>query len=354
MSECAAPPPVDAGLPADLPPEPWFHELQTWEFRLFLLVVAFWAAVVAASVFDPTITAWKQVWWGMGFPVAILGPAFLRGRRLALHDIIRQFLATDPPIQELYNLFVRRVEDDREPLIVGLLAGFAFLIFRVAASWEVFDTVYATWFMRLMLVFHPFGLGYTAATVWHLLRFGLFINQVSRELETRQRELFSWELLERMGRAYGRAAAGAAVLSLAFLVMVLTNLRFFSGELAGNLLQVLAMEAVCAVALGLPLAYLVIPQWRLHRILVERKREIRELFYARFLATEREFLQRPDRSLAQEYLANRQVIAEIDNLPEWPFRFQTLASVMSVFLVPLALFFLKEILVDVLVDLVKK
>lgn len=346
-----ATPPDTANGHLNLPPEPWFHGLQAWEKVLVGAVVVFWLAVMVGSRYTRQVIAWKNIWWGIGFPAAILGPAFIRARRLSLETAIRRFLADDGRITDVYNRFVHRIEIDREPLVVGAIAGVCFFLFRVASAWEVLPTLYGTWFMRLLLVFHPCGLGYMAATVWYLLAFGLLINRVSQELESRQRDLFSWELLEQMGKAYGRAAAGAAVLSLGFLAMVLTNLKMFAGELHVRPLQVITMELICAVALALPFAYLVIPQWRLHRILVARKQEIRELFYGRFLATEREFLRRPDCPLAQQYLASRQIIAEIENLPEWPFRFETLATVVSVFAIPAGLFFLKEVLVDVLVGL---
>jgi len=169
----------------------------------------------------------------------------------------------------------------------------------------------------------------------------------------RPKELFSWELLEQMGKSYARAAFGAAILSLGFLAMVLTNLRLFSAEIHTNPLQILLMEGIFALVMALPFAYPIVPQWRLHRILVSRKTEIHELFYARFLATERQFLQKPDCELAQQYLAQRQVISEIERLPEWPFRIDTLAPMLTIFALPLELFLLKEVLVELLLTLLK-
>ena len=107
------------------------------------------------------------------------------------------------------------------------------------------------------------------------------------------------------------------------------------------------------MALIVPLAYLVVPIWRLHRIMAQRKEEIRRLFAEEHGATERRFLENPDRQMAQTYLQGRQVIQEIDNLPEWPFRFETLAKILTLVAVPAGLFIFKEIVVDVLVELLK-
>ena len=131
---------------------------------------------------------WKNIWWGIGFPTAILGPAFIRAWRLSLETSIRRFLPDNDNVFCLYNNFVRRIEVSREPLIIGVLAGTTFFIFRILATWDVFGTLYQSRILLFMLFFHPFGLGYMAGTIWLLLSFGVLINRISLELETRQKE----------------------------------------------------------------------------------------------------------------------------------------------------------------------
>ena len=88
-------------------------------------------------------------------------------------------------------------------------------------------------------------------------------------------------------------------------------------------------------------------------MLVRRKEQIRDLFTTRLRELERELLKKPDRQLAENYLRERQVALEIECLPEWPFTFGSVARIITIAAVPAFAFLFKEILIDVLVELLK-
>jgi hypothetical protein len=285
--------------------------------------------------------------------VGWLGPAFLRARREALRGILDQHVAGDPVFESLYASYLQRYEQGWRPLAAGLAVAILFIGFRWGISWDVLP--YRSDLARLAVTLAgALASGLFVRTLWLLLGFGGLVTDMSRELEGRGARLFSLELLERAGAGYARTAFGASFLSMGLFWMVMAS-RSLLIDRPGDLAETLpSMMVVLLLALVVPLAYLVIPIWRLHRIMAQRKEEIRRLFAAEHAATEARFLAQPDREMAEAYLRGRQVIAEIDNLPEWPFRFEALAKVITVVAVPGALFICKEILVDVLVELLKK
>ncbi len=284
--------------------------------------------------------------------IGLLGPAFIRARREALRGILDRHVSGDHVFETLYEHFVNRYERGWRPLAVGLATAALFLGFRWGVSWELLP--YRSDLARLVVTLvGALACGLFMRALWLLLGFGMLVTDMSRELEERGARLFSLDLLERAGTGYARTAFGASFLSMGLFWLAMAS-RSLVMDRPGDLAETLpAMFLVLLLALIVPLAYLVVPIWRLHRIMAQRKEEIRRLFAEEHAAIEARFLEKPERDMAQAYLQGRQVIAEIDHLPEWPFRFEALAKVVTVVAVPAALFIFKEIVIDVLVELLK-
>ncbi|NLI79006.1 MAG: hypothetical protein GX442_21510 [Candidatus Riflebacteria bacterium] len=316
------------------------------------------------------LAAWLvtvPVRWGLGEEVhlfyetgllylvatGLLGPAFIRARRLALRFILDRHAAGDPVFEPLYEHFLNRVERGWRPVVAGWGTAGLFLGFRLAVSWELlpYHGVPARLVVTLL---GAIACGLFVRALWHLLGFGVLVSGMSRELEERGGRMFSLELLERAGAGYARTAFGASFLSLGLFWLVMGS-RALVMDRPADLAETLpAMIGVLLLALVVPLAYLVVPIWRLHRIMAQRKEEIRRLFAGEHADIERRFLEQPDREMAHRYLTGRQVIQEIENLPEWPFRVETLAKLVTLVAVPAGLFICKEIVVDVVVELLKR
>lgn len=237
--------------------------------------------------------------------------------------------------------------------MVGFLAGTGFVLFRSLVSWDLIP--YSHELSRLVLVLvGGIGFGLMARTLWLFLSFGYLITRMSQELEIRQETLFSWELLERAGKGYARTASGAALLSLGIFWMASAAQRTILGGGGTLVEQLLTILLFFFLALLLPLVYLVLPVWRLHRILVVRKNRVRDLFAGDLAAVEQQFLLNPSRELGKKYFEIRSLASEAERLPEWPFRAGMVAQMFTLIAIPALLFIGKEVLVDVLVELLKK
>ncbi|HNV72318.1 MAG TPA: hypothetical protein PKO06_21600, partial [Candidatus Ozemobacteraceae bacterium] len=278
--------------------------------------------------------------------------AFIRARRDALRLILDRYVSGDAVFEPLYAHFVERHQQGWRPVLAGLFMGAFFLIFRWSISWDLLP--YRTGGTRLFItLMGALACGLFVRVLWQLLGFGMLVSGMSRELEERGARLFSLELLERAGAGYARTAFGASFLSLGLFWLAMAS-RSLIMDRPGALAETLpSVFLVLLLALIVPLAYLILPIWRLHRIMAQRKNDIRRLFAEEHAATERRFLEQPNKEMAQAYLQGRQVIEEINNLPEWPFRFETLAKLVTLVAVPAALFIFKEIVVDVAVELLK-
>ncbi len=330
----------------------WFAPLTLVEKISLLGFPLLFIGVFVRSFFDASIHPIRNLWWVFTFTMGALGRPFILSRRQALGRLLNNFAAQEPSFSKMFDEFVESEDRRHEPEIVGALGGGAFLVFRLAVSWEVLHLIGtpAFWFSSF---FFSFGLGLFSRAVWMFLTFGRLVNRMSMELERIQDRLFSWELLESAGKGYARTSLGASLLSFSLFWMAYTNSLNFTTDLESIPKQIIFMESVLALAILVPLAYLLIPQWRLHRILVKRKLQIKDLFFSEFIGIEREFLKNPRREMAEKYISARQVIQEIDQLPEWPFRLENIMPILTVVAIPLVFFF-KEILVDVIVNLIRK
>jgi hypothetical protein len=286
------------------------------------------------------------------FIAAILAPSFLRARRKVLYAGMEKFSRNDDTFFALHREYLETHERGYKPFLVGLSASGFYLFFRAVITWDLipyqFDGTQV-----VTAISGAIGFGVLVRAIWLFLAFAFLISQVSVELENKQARLFSWELLERAGRGYARTALGASLFSFMtfWLVVSSQSFMFYEGHLSAKI-QFISLMLVMAV--GFPLFYLMLPLWRLHRILLQRKGEIRELFRAGYHQTEKSFLEKPSKELAREYLLERQVRQEIENLPEWPFKLETFAQIITVVALPTSLFIFKEVIVDVLVELLKK
>ncbi len=335
-------------------PNHWFEPLKSYECFFLFLYPAIFVGIVVASFYLKDIKIRSNLWWGFGFTVSMLGGAFIKARRVALGGILERFVPNGPGFTGEYQSYIARIEMGWNPAIVGILTSFSAFAFSIMASWEVLHTLVTQTPYLFILTIRAIGIGFMAKSILLILSFGSLNNRLSLEMENTQKETFSWEFLESMGREYARASVGAAVISVCVLGLILSNFRLFMSDLQNHWNQVLLMEGILLMGVVIPVVYLLYPQWRLHRILLTRKNEIRQIFYSRFLQSEREFLKAPEFEKANRYLEARGLIEEIEKLPEWPFRFQTLTPILTVFAIPIGFFLVKEVLVDVLVELVKK
>jgi len=332
---------------------------------LFLMIGAGqslkWLAVVCTlfglSLIRPLFGESVHVFYEIGvlgiLAVGMLGPSFVKARSLALKNILERFTRDEPGFRKMYQEFVDSQEHGPRPILAGMAAAAFFLAFRITVSWSFIPYTFET--TRLVItMLGAVAVGLFVKTIWLLLTFGFLVSRMSLEFEKLQDKLFSWELLERAGTGYARTAFGASFASVGIFWMVLAS-RGLIGERPESLAVSLStMFLLLLLALVIPLAYLLVPIWRLHRILVHRKTEIRKLFETDFIRTEREFLEKPRREMAQKYLAERQAVEEVEKLPEWPFRLETFAKVMTLVAIPVVLFFLKEVMADVIVALLKQ
>ncbi|MFZ2958171.1 MAG: hypothetical protein WA705_14885 [Candidatus Ozemobacteraceae bacterium] len=333
--------------------EPWFAPLPI--IRLFLLVFfpAAFIGISIGSLFNHAIHPLNNLWWAFAFPIATVGPAFFRARREALSAVITRLCSADSRLVNMTNEFTVRLENGMEPLLIGIFTTGILFAVRLFVVLDIPALLYNPNHQFLTFI-HCVGIGLLAQTIWILLKYGILINQLCIELEATQKTAFSWELLESLGRGYAQTSLGAAVLSLAVLGMAAANLRLFLINWSSMALQIIFMELVFGAAVIIPFVYLLLPQWRLHRILVCRKEEIRSIFSTRFREAEHAFLADPGSDKVDRYLAARHTLEEIEKLPEWPFRFSSIAPILSVFIIPVFLFLCKEILVDIIVNLIKQ
>ncbi|MBF0503065.1 MAG: hypothetical protein HQM09_23255 [Candidatus Riflebacteria bacterium] len=310
--------------------------------------------ICIGSLFSHAIQPINNLWWVFAFPVAIVGPAFFRARREALSAVITRLSSPDSRLTGLANEFTARFENGVSSIRVGVLTTCILFFMRLCVIWDMPILLYNR-SLHLLTFIYCVGIGLLAQTIWIMLEYGVFINRLCIELEITQKTTFSWELLESLGRGYAQTSLGAAVLSVTILDMVVRgNMRLFLINWSSINSQIIFMELVFGAAVVTPFVYLLRPQWRLHNILVFRKEEIRTIFSKRFHEAERAFLTDPGSDNVDRYLAARHTFEEIEKLPEWPFRFESIAPMLSVFILPVVLFLLKEVLVDVIVNLIKK
>ncbi|MBF0500559.1 MAG: hypothetical protein HQM09_10540 [Candidatus Riflebacteria bacterium] len=288
-----------------------------------------------------------------GFTIAVLGPPFLRARRLVLGGLIVNHAQNEPVFKELYATYIKRHEDGWEPIFIAIIAGSVFAGFRLNVSWELAPYQYEVtrW---LTVVVGTLGFAFFARTIWMFLAFGWLVSRLSKELELAEERLFSWDVLEAAGRGSARTAVGASLLSLATFWITLSTSRLFAlqdNTLSGELQFAFGIFLLSII---IPMTYFLVPQWRLHRMLIKRKQQIRDLFSAKLHTLEHALLKKPDRPMAERYLQERQLLIEIENLPEWPFTVDSIARIATLVAIPALLFLFKEVLVDVVVDLVKR
>jgi len=331
----------------------WLAPLTGLEYLLVWMFPLFFLGLWPLARQNQELVPFQSLWWVISFSLGALGPAFIRARHTVLERLLQAFVPQETTFHDQYRVFRHRTEQSWEGPAVSLFGGGSFIFFRFAASWESLDPLANPAYPLATLVF-ALGLANFVRSLWLFLVFGFLVNRMSLELEKNQDRLFSWELLEHAGKGYARTALGAALMSFCICWMALANLQLYlqqAGRLPG---QLLLMEFLLALGVIVPLAYLFIPQWRLHRILVKRKDEIRALFYDQFLRIEGQFLKDPKRELAETWLARRQLVQEVERLPEWPFRFENLAPILTVVAVPAMLFLIKEIMVSVIIELIRK
>lgn len=346
--ECTPSPalPVPEGVRSWLEPLLWYERLMMFVF--ILAFVGFWAGNLFGGAFHPK----TNIWWVICFPLSVPARAFVKARRRELSHCLERFLPPDSGLFGSIREFIVRNEEGWDPAIVGLLTGGFFGAFRLAVTFDIWSAFFTTGNVFVLLL-QVMGLVFIGRGIWSILSYGMLMNRLSRDFSGEAKKTFSWGLLESLGYGYARASVGAGFLSFGFLTMVLSHLRLFAAEAHAHATLVLLMEIVFAIALLFPLGFLLLPQWRLHTILVERKSGIRGIFEQRLLVAEREFLQNPSPEQAQTYLAAREVSAEIENLPEWPFRFESLAPMLTLAVLPGIVVFGREILLNLVVDLVK-
>ena len=294
-----------------------------------------------------------ELGWVFSFTIAILGPSFLKSRRLALGIILNEFAKDENEFTKIMHAYVDIDETGRRPSYVGIVSGLVFFAFRIFVTWDFIPYAYdmTKWFAA---VIGSVGFGFFLRSLWLFMAFGYMISQMSVKLEEFQDRLFSWELLEKAGLGYARTSLGAAVFSICVFWLVISKPLFLDSMSTKLLSQIPFLVEMLCLSVIIPILYLMVPQWRLHRILTKRKKEISDLFYSELRLTEKEFLMKPQRELAAKYLLERQMSREIDNLPEWPFRFESLAQIVTLVAIPVFLFVFKEIAVEVLVELLKR
>ncbi len=319
---------------------------------LFWSLLVYFVAVVGRLAWDDRIHLFYEAGLLYLIIIGALGPAFLRARRDALRMLLNRYAKDDPVFEPLYAHFVERHQQGWRPTLAGLGTGVFFLFFRWNISWELLPYQLSASRVFITLL-GALACGLFVRALWQLLGFGMLVSGMSRELEIRGARLFSLELFERAGAGYARTAFGASFLSLGLFWLAMSSRSLIMDHPAALAETLPAVFLVLILALIIPLAYLIVPIWRLHRIMAQRKDEIRRLFAEEHTAVERRFLEQPNREMAQAYLQGRQVIEEINNLPEWPFRFEMLAKLLTLVAIPAALFIFKEIVVDVAVELLK-
>ena len=270
-----------------------------------------------------------------------------------MRQLLQRFVPAEAEAHALYDKLNERMARGWDAAVFGVVLAGAFVMQRWGVVWDLLPYRFAAtrW---CSLVYGALGFYCFARAVWLFLAFSHLVGRLTAYFEREQHRIFSWELLEVCGRGYVRTALGTSVLSFCMLWMAVVTHRLFVGS-SGDLAREMGYIVLLAtLALFMPLTYLVVPQWRLHRILVARKRAIRALFGEKLLVLERQVLAEPKRELVEAYLHERELLAEIDNLPEWPFRVGAVVQIFTVVAVPVAVFVVKEVLVDVIVELVKK
>lgn len=342
--------------PIAAPPDPAHPAWIEQPTRLHWIFSRFFPAIYLLSLarlfVGERVHLWHELAWIFGFTLATHAPAFITARRKALGLLLDRFAKEEKDFHDLYQSFIRRQEEGWQPFLIAILTGGTFAGFRLAVSWDLapYSLDIARW---AVLLVGTLGFALLGQGIWLFLVFGKMMSEMSRMLEQREARLFSWEVLEATGRGFVRTGIGASLLSFAVFWIVLTTNTLFVGDNATLASQFLFAVGVFLLSWTIPLAYFIFPQWRLHRMLVRRKEQIRELFTSKLRELERELLRSPDRQLAENYLRERQVALEIEYLPEWPFTFGSVARIITIAAVPAFAFLFKEILIDVLVGLLK-
>ncbi|MFZ2959705.1 MAG: hypothetical protein WA705_22710 [Candidatus Ozemobacteraceae bacterium] len=291
--------------------------------------------------------------WTFGFTLAVLGQPFIYARRRILGRLINHHATSEPIFNELYTGFIQRHEEGWEPLVIACIGGGVFACFRLIVSWDSAPYSYEISRWTTVIV-GTLGFAFLTRTIWLFLAFGWLMGRLSAELEKAEERLFSWDVLEAAGRGYVRTALGASLLSLAVFWITLTTSRLFALQSTDLADEFFFAFGIFLLSVIIPMTYFLVPQWRLHRMLVKRKKQIRDLFSAKLHEFEHSLLKTPDRSLAEKYLQERRLLVEIENLPEWPFTYGSIARIITIVAVPAFLFLFKEVLVDVLVEMVKR
>ncbi len=336
------------------PSETWLTPMTTRRWVLFAGFFLWFGFIFVASFFSDRFHPARNLWWIFAFPLGVIGPAFIRARRLTLEAALRLLPQSDSPMNELVHRFVERHENGWDPAIVGIVSALAFGTFRIAASWDVREILYS-WPFIMHTAFLIVGIGCMAHTIWLILYFGRLINAITLRLSEQADTLFSWSQISALGNSYARASLGVSLMSVAFLAMVLTNYQLFAGDMKTHALQIMLMEGVFACAVIAPILYLTVPQWRLRSLLMARK----EILYRRHLPllieAEHAMLteQRQSTASTERFLQRRRELREIEALPHWPFNLDAVAPMISVFAIPASIFLVKEVLVDVIVAWVK-
>jgi len=334
--------------------ENWCVPLSRWRWTLFLGFLVWFLFIFIASFFSERFHVSRNLWWAIAFPLSALGPAFVQARRQMLDTALRLLPRRDQPMLDLVQTYVQRHETGRDPAIVGLVSALAFGAFRVSASWEVRDILYS-WPFIIHTVILLLGIGCMAQTIWLILYYGRLINALTLRLSDQADRLFSWTQIAAMGNSYARASLGTALISLAFLVMVLTNYQLFAADMKTHTVQILFMEVIFCAAVIMPFAYLILPQWRLRTLLITRKELLLQRQLPLLIEAEHAMLIEDSRDVTrtERYLQRRREWREIEALPHWPFNIDAVAPMISVFAIPVILFLFKEVLVDLIIDWVK-
>ena len=285
---------------------PWLDELSWGETLWVALFPVLFLVGLLRAAGDERIHLFYELSWVYAFSCAAVAPSFVRARFRRLGDLLAGNRVEENAVHEPVRQYERRLMFSSQPLVLGLSACAGFLAFRLLVTWDLIP--YQGEVVKLVHVLTGgAGMYLLARALWQFLSFGYLISHLSEVFEEHQDKLFSWQLLEDSGKGYSRTAIGAACLSLGVFVMAVSAQTTVLGMAGGFLDQLVMYTCYLVLALLMPMLYLVVPVWRLHRILVARKGNIRALFQDELAGIEREFLQKPEKEVGMRYLQARRM-----------------------------------------------